>query len=99
MVFNQDTVLVKARLTRVYIVVSVSRPEISPLQTLSLSARLMEHLLTQHALTYNYPPWSPYPEQVIDYTEDLYNASHHHVNGEQGSYQVCKVRQGHQTRS
>jgi hypothetical protein len=90
-VFNWDTVLAKARLIRAVILVSASRTESSLLETLSLLGRLMEHLLTQQTSTYNYSPWSPYHDQLIDYTGELYVPSHH-VNDEQGDCnQVCTI--------
>ena len=54
------------------------------------------HLLPHHALTSHYPALSPYHEQVINYVGELYDTPHH-VNSEQGSYQVlsCTSRQSY----
>jgi hypothetical protein len=52
----------------------------------------MEHLLPESPHTSHYGPWSPYHEHGLDYAGDSYMTpahANHHVNGEQGNYQVC----------
>jgi len=97
MVFNKETGPRKFALypcfTSVYLYLCPIRGCHRPSSTrFFASAQPMEHLLPESPHTSHYGTWSPYHEHGLDYAGDSYMTpahSNHHVNGEQGNYQVC----------